>query len=108
MVAGLAGLVGPGLAQLGTNVGGATVAGGITGWATKKLVKVVAVLVGLELALFAYLANQGVITVHWSQLGAAFSGWTAIQLPTWVTSGLAATGIGLGFAGGFAYGFHRG
>lgn len=110
MTAGVAQLLGPGVAQIGTNVGGAAVAGGFVGWAAKKLVKVVAVLVGVELGLLAFLAKQGVITVHWSQLSSAMTGFkqTATQAPSVLATGLAATGIGVGFVGGFTYGFHKG
>jgi len=110
MTAGVGTLLGPGIAQLGTNVGGAAAVGGLMGWATKKLVKVVAVLVGIELGLLGYLANQGVISVHWSQLSSMMTGieHSATQAPSLLATGLAATGIGVGFTGGFAYGFHKG
>lgn len=110
MTAGVAQLLGPGVAQLGGNVGGAAVVGGLVGWAAKKLLKVVAVLVGVELALLAFLAKQGVITVDWSQLSSIMTGvkQTATQAPSVVATGAAAMGIGVGFIGGFSYGFHKG
>jgi len=110
MTSGLATALGPGLAQIGTNVGGAAVVGGLTGWATKKLVKVVAVLVGLELALLAFLAQRGVISVRWTRLNELLTGvsHSAAQAPSLLATGVAAAGVSAGFAGGFVLGFHRG
>jgi uncharacterized membrane protein (Fun14 family) len=54
--------------QLGLEVGGGGALGFIAGFAVKKVVKVVAVLVGLQLALFKFLETRGVIEVHWRRL----------------------------------------
>ncbi|HZD42900.1 MAG TPA: FUN14 domain-containing protein, partial [Methanomicrobiales archaeon] len=68
MTMGVGQVLGPGLSQFSLNLGGAAAVGGLTGWTTKKLVKVVAVLVGLGFAGLAYLAQQGVISIRWGRL----------------------------------------
>lgn len=106
----VAGVVGGLLGELGLHVGGAAVAGGIGGWAVKKALKVVSVLVGLELALLAYLQHQGFLTVRWSELGRAITGVATsvpATIPTW-WSVVSSLGVGAGFLGGALLGFKRG
>lgn len=103
------GEVGSVLGQVGLNIGGAAVAGGIIGWAAKKMLKIVAVLVGLELALLAFLQQRGFITVHWDQLGSALSGLSAsaTSVPAWLPA-VSSLGVGGGFLAGALVGFKRG
>lgn len=53
-------------------IGGEITIGGllgfVTGYATKKIAKLVAVLAGLQLAVFKSLETRGVLEVHWEQL----------------------------------------
>lgn len=97
------------LGQIGLNVGGAAVAGGIVGWAAKKVLKIVAVLVGLEFGLLAFLQQRGFITVNWDQLGSSLSGLSAsaASVPSWLPT-VASLGVGGGFLAGALVGFKRG
>lgn len=103
------GPVGSVLEQVGLRVGGATVAGGLAGWATKKALKIVAVLVGLQLAVMTFLQQRGFLTVQWDQLGSAIAAMSppAAAVPAWVTT-LSSFGIGGGFLAGALVGFKRG
>ncbi|MFB6133836.1 MAG: FUN14 domain-containing protein [Halanaeroarchaeum sp.] len=100
------------LQSLGLEFGTGAVIGFIIGYAFKMLAKVVAVIIGLELALFSYLESQGILTVQWDRLSGglieASSMATATQPPSWVTSLISTLSIGAGFTGGFLVGFKRG
>ena len=56
--------------QLGIEAGSGAIIGGIIGFAAKKIAKVLAVIVGLELALFKFLESRGILTVDWEKLTA--------------------------------------
>lgn len=98
--------------QLGLELGTGAVIGGIIGFAAKKVAKIIAVIVGLELALFKLLESRGILQVNWSKLGATFleAGETAAsgQPPSWLMSILSTLSVGAGFTGGFLLGFKRG
>lgn len=98
--------------QLGLEFGTGAVIGGIIGFAAKKVAKLLAVIIGLELALFKFLESRGILQVDWSRLGAAFldAGDVASggQPPSWAMSILSTLSIGAGFTGGFLLGFKRG
>lgn len=98
--------------QLGLEFGTGAVIGGVIGFAAKKVAKVIAVLVGLELALFKFLESRDILDVRWDKLGGAFldAGETAAsgQPPSWLMSILSTLSIGAGFSGGFLLGFKRG
>ncbi|WP_277555589.1 FUN14 domain-containing protein [Halobaculum limi] len=98
--------------KLGLELGTGAVVGGIIGFAAKKIAKLLAVIVGLELALFKFLESRGVLTVNWDKLGATFmsagEAATANQPPTWVQSILSTLSVSAGFTGGFFIGFKRG
>lgn len=95
--------------QLGVQAGGGAVVGGVIGFAAKKIVKLVAVLVGLELAMLAYLENQGIVSVNWGELqnAAAFSTGGG-GMPPIVADILSAAPLSGGFAAGAAVGFKKG
>lgn len=99
---------------LGIEVGGAGVIGGIAGYAAKKVAKVIAVLVGLEVALFKFLEARGILEVNWAKLSSAATNTTQQVAatgetpPSWVSSLLATLPVGAGFTGGFMLGFKRG
>jgi uncharacterized membrane protein (Fun14 family) len=99
-------------AQLGLDVGGGAVIGGIIGFAAKKLAKVIAVIIGLELALFKFLESQRILTVDWERLSAGLIGAgeaaTAQTPPNWVMTILSTLSISAGFTGGFLLGFKKG
>lgn len=102
-------------------VGGGFFAGVITGYALKKVVKLVAVVVGLFLAGLAYLQYQQIITISWdkiprlSQNAASSLANATTQIPSFSsdhTAALAMTNFGIPLTGsmamGFAVGFMKG
>jgi uncharacterized membrane protein (Fun14 family) len=95
--------------QLGIATGGSLVAGGVVGFAAKKLVKLAVAVIGAQLALFAYLDHEGVLDVHWQALDGALAaaGRHVGALPRWLTTLGMTVPIGAGFVGGFLVGFKR-
>ena len=98
--------------QLGLEFGSGAVVGAVMGFAAKKIAKLVAVLVGLELALFKFLESRGILTVDWDKLtaGVLKAGETAQSgtPPSWMMTILSTLSIGAGFTGGFMVGFKKG
>ncbi|WP_132058273.1 FUN14 domain-containing protein [Halorussus amylolyticus] len=98
--------------QLGLEFGSGAVIGAVIGFAAKKIAKLLAVIVGIELALFKFLESRGILTVDWDRLSAGIlkTGEAAQggQPPSWVTSILSTLSIGAGFTGGFLVGFRKG
>ena len=94
--------------QLGIEAG----SGGIIGFAAKKIAKVLAIIVGLELALFKFLESRGILTVDWEKLTAGIVESTqeaaAGTPPSWVQTILSTLSISGGFAAGFFLGFKKG
>lgn len=97
---------------LGLQLGTGAVVGAIIGFAAKKVAKIIAVLVGIEMALGAFLESRGLITVKWDKLtgGIVKAGQQAASgtPPSWLMSILSTLSVGVGFTGGFLVGFHRG
>ncbi|WP_276257796.1 FUN14 domain-containing protein [Haloglomus litoreum] len=101
------------LAQtVGINLGTGAVIGGLIGFTAKKVAKVLAILVGLELALFKFLESRQILTVNWDKLGASFlaAGEAAASQtpPSWLMTILSTLSVSGGFAGGFLLGFKKG
>jgi uncharacterized membrane protein (Fun14 family) len=99
--------------QLGLEFGSGAVVGGIIGFAAKKVAKIIAVLVGLELALFKFLESRGIISVDWNRLTAGLVGTaqdaaTGGAPPDWMMTILSTLSISAGFTGGFLVGFKKG
>ena len=98
--------------QLGLEFGSGAVVGGVIGFAAKKVAKLVAVIVGVELALFKFLESRGILTVDWNELTAGMLkvGETARTgaPPSWVMTLLSTLSVGAGFTGGFLLGFKKG
>lgn len=98
--------------QLGLEFGSSAVIGGIIGFAAKKVAKVIAVLVGIQLALFKFMESRGYLSVQWDKLTAgmldASEAATASEPPSWVMSILSTLSVSAGFTGGFLLGFKRG
>ncbi|MFC6764108.1 FUN14 domain-containing protein [Natrinema soli] len=96
---------------LGLEFGGGALIGGVIGFATKKIAKLFAVIVGVQLMAFRYLESQGIVVVDWNRLSA---GILKTQERTqgadihWFQSVLSTLSIGAGFTGGFLIGFQRG
>ncbi|MFB6303144.1 MAG: FUN14 domain-containing protein [Haloferacaceae archaeon] len=105
-------MVGIDVQQLGLEFGGGAIIGGIIGFAAKKLAKIIAVIIGLELALFKFLESQGILIVDWERLTGGLvkgaSGAANGTPPNWVMSILSTLSVSAGFAGGFFLGFRRG
>ena len=58
------------LAFIGTSIGFGGVAGFLIGFAIKKAIKLMMLIVGLFFAALAYLNYQGIVTINWDKLGA--------------------------------------
>ena len=58
------------LSSIATTLGGGFFAGILIGWALKKVIKLVAVVVGLFLAGLAYLQYQQIATINWNKVEA--------------------------------------
>ena len=104
-----------GLRQMGLELGGGAMIGGIIGFAAKKVAKIIAILVGIELALFKFLETRGILEVNWDAItgvaenaSGAATGAAAGQPPGWVMSILSALPVTAGFSGGFLVGFKKG
>lgn len=100
------------LQQLGLEFGSGAVIGGIIGFTAKKLAKLLAIIIGIELALFKFLESRGILTVDWSALSAGVLGGardaTSGTPPSWVMTILSTLSVSAGFTGGFLLGFKRG
>ncbi|SNZ03992.1 Uncharacterized membrane protein, Fun14 family [Natronoarchaeum philippinense] len=95
--------------QLGLELGSGAVIGGLIGFAAKKLAKLLAVIIGVELALFKFLESKGILTVDWERLtNGLVSTQEKVQNPGWIEPILSTLSIGAGFTGGFLVGFKRG
>jgi uncharacterized membrane protein (Fun14 family) len=97
--------------QLGVEAGSGAVIGGLIGFAAKKVAKIIAVLVGLELALFKFLESRGILTVDWERLTAGILGAgqdaASGTPPSWVETILSTLSISAGFTAGFFLGWKK-
>ena len=107
--------------SLGVEVGGGGVLGFLTGYTAKKVVKVIAVLIGAQLALFKFLETRGVLEVNWERLYTGAGNATATAANATVGNGnsggsngglfesiISVLPVGGGFAVGALAGFKRG
>jgi uncharacterized membrane protein (Fun14 family) len=94
---------------------GAGLIGFLIGYATKKVLKLIAIVLGLVAAIIllplTYLASKEIITVNYDRLTTLLQGWANSALLA-ATSNLSALTISLpvtgGLAAGFAYGLKKG
>ncbi|WP_339103768.1 FUN14 domain-containing protein [Haloterrigena salinisoli] len=95
---------------LGLEFGGSAVVGGLLGFATKQIAKLLAIIVGVELMAFRYLESQEIVIVDWNRLSAGLleTGDRAQEGVHWLVSTLSMLSVGAGFASGFLIGYHRG
>jgi len=97
--------------QLGVEAGSGALIGALIGFAAKKVAKIIAVLVGLELALFKFLESRGILTVDWERLSAGIIGAGESAAngtpPTWVETILSTLSISAGFTAGFFVGWKK-
>jgi uncharacterized membrane protein (Fun14 family) len=98
--------------SLGLEFGSGAVIGGIIGFAAKKVAKIIAVIVGLELALFKFLESRGILSVDWEKLTSGLVKTSQDAAtgapPSWLSSILSTLSISAGFTGGFLLGFRKG
>ena len=98
--------------QLGIEAGSGAVVGGVIGFAAKKVAKLLAIIVGLELALFKFLESRQILSVDWNRLTAGFvkttEGAAAGAPPDWMMTLLSTLSISGGFSAGFLVGFKKG
>lgn len=96
---------------LGMSMGSSALIGGIIGFTAKKVAKIIAVIVGLELVLFKFLESRGILQVNWEELGGAFEVFAkdaGEQTQSLVETFINTAGVGGGFVAGFYVGFQRG
>ena len=96
---------------IGLEMGTGAVIGGLIGFAAKKIAKIIAVIIGLELALFRFLETKGYISVDWDAISGGLVGTgeqAAAQGSGWLEAVISTLSIGAGFTGGFLVGFKRG
>jgi uncharacterized membrane protein (Fun14 family) len=106
-------------------MGGGFFVGVLIGYALKKVIKLVAVIVGLFLAGLAYLQSQQIANINWNKLQTVSEGIITtlsnaiVQMPTFgytsdqaETASLAMTSFGIPLTGslsaGFTIGFMKG
>jgi uncharacterized membrane protein (Fun14 family) len=100
--------------QMGLEFGGGALIGGVIGFAAKKVAKIIAIIVGLQLALFKFLETKGILEVDWGAITGAAANATnstangGAQAPGWIVSLLSALPVSAGFTGGFLLGFKKG
>lgn len=99
------------LHRLGLEVGSSAIIGGIVGFASKKIAKLVLIIVGVEIAFLQALEIQGIIDVRWDAINTVV---TEVQRmvgegapPPDVVAVVSSLSIGGGFVGGFMLGFKR-
>jgi uncharacterized membrane protein (Fun14 family) len=61
------------LTSMSTSIGGGFFGGLLIGYALKKVIKMLAIVVGLFLAGLAFLQYQQIATIHWSKLEGAIT-----------------------------------
>ncbi|NHX35539.1 MULTISPECIES: FUN14 domain-containing protein [Halolamina] len=97
--------------QLGVEAGSGALIGALIGFAAKKVAKIIAVLVGIELALFKFLESREIITVDWDKLTSGMMGASQDAAsgtpPSWLDTILSTVSVSAGFTGGFYVGWRR-
>jgi len=89
------------------NVGGATLVGLATGFASRILVEIALFMLGTQIVFLSLLEYTGAVSVNWGRIAGAVD-VGASESRQYVNYMLSTGFIGAGFAGGFVYGFHRG
>lgn len=94
------------LSPLGYQLGIGGVGGFIAGYALKKFMKIVAVIIGLFILALVYLGYRGIISINYSALGDSVSGALGLtgQAAEWISPIIAH----LPFAGAFGLAFFLG
>lgn len=98
------------LTALGMQIGGSAAIGAVIGFAAKKVAKIIAIIIGLELVLFKFLESRGVLEVNWGRItNASEQGVQQVQTQgqSLIETFVGTAGVGAGFAGGFLLGFKK-
>ncbi len=95
-------------ATIGFEFGGGATAGFVGGYVAKKATKLVAVIVGLQLAGLRYLESEGILAVDWEALGSEIAALSTYADPAYLEGVVSTLSIGAGVTGGFVLGFRRG
>ena len=93
---------------LAVEAGGGAVLGGVIGFAAKKIAKLLAVIIGVQLVVFRYLESQGILIVDWDALSGGLVTASERADPSYLESLISTLSVGAGFTAGFLIGFHRG
>jgi uncharacterized membrane protein (Fun14 family) len=103
------------ISSIGAIVGGRFFGGLLFGYAVKKVVKLIAVVVGLFIVGLAYLQYQQIASVNWDKIEGTIStiaNTTTNTLNEYNIESLATTNLGIpltgGMSAGFAIGFMKG
>lgn len=95
------------LAPLGVSAAGSGILGFLSGYAAKKLLKLVLFLVGLQLGVLAVLENRGIISIRTDRLNEVVVDLVqTVQFPSVIGSPEGA-GLGVTFGLGAIYGLKR-
>jgi uncharacterized membrane protein (Fun14 family) len=70
------------LTSMSASIGGGFFGGLLVGWALKKVIKILAIVVGLFLAGLAFLQYQQIATIHWHKLEGAITKLAATAAAT--------------------------
>jgi uncharacterized membrane protein (Fun14 family) len=97
------------LTGLGIQMGGSALIGAIIGFAAKKVAKIIAVIIGVQLAVFKFLETRGILVVDWDRLtgGLVDLGNASGEATSYLFSIVSTAGVGAGFVGGFLVGFKK-
>ncbi len=94
---------------LGFEFAGGAALGALVGFATKRIARLLAIIVGVQLVIFRYLESQGILFIDWERLSAGLLKTDSPNVDVhWVESLLSTVTIGAGFVSGFLIGYHRG
>jgi uncharacterized membrane protein (Fun14 family) len=103
------------LTSMSATIGGGFFGGLLLGYALKKVVKLIAVVVGLFVAGLAYLQYQQIASVNWDKIEGTIStiaNTTTNTVNEYNIESLATTSLGIpltgGISAGFAIGFMKG
>lgn len=103
------------LTSISATIGGGFFGGLLLGYALKKVVKAIAVIVGLFMAGLAYLQYQQIASVNWDKIEGTITGLanaTSSTFNEYSIESLAMTSLGIpltsGMSAGFAIGFLKG
>ncbi len=96
--------------QMAAQMGGSALVGAVIGYAAKKVAKILAVIIGVELVVLKFLESRGVLTVNWERLVNASENASQQVEPatrSFVETFVSTAGIGASFAAGFFVGLKR-